>query len=185
MVDKPKALSVYRGYMCQPKEIDDVNPYQLDFIPGDGVYTDATINWGGENPDYVVITEGNTIISRWYVIESTRTRGGQYQIRLFRDLFADYYEQIMEAPAFIEKGYVSTHDNAIFNAESMTFNQIKQDEYLLKDKSKSAWIVGYVAEYEAPAQNEEDEKPIHFGGIPKINFEVADLEDWFEKKGYL
>lgn len=178
MVDKPKDLSVYRGYMCQPKEIDDVNPYQLDFIPGDGVYTDAVINWGGENPDYVIITEGNTIISRWYVIESSRTRGGQYQIRLFRDLFADYYEQIMEAPAFIEKGYVSTHDNAIFNAESMTFNQIKQDEYLLKDKSKSAWIVGYVAEYEAPAAGEEDEKPIHFGGIPKINFEVADLEDW-------
>lgn len=178
MVDKPKSLSIYRGYMCQPKEVDDINPCQLDFIPGDGVFTEAIINWNGEHPDYVIITENNSIISRWYVVESSRTRGGQYQMKLFRDLFADYYDQIMAAPAFIEKGYVPSSDPAIFNAEGMTFNQIKQNETLLKDKTKSAWIVGYVAEYEAPAAGEQDEKPIEFGGIPDVAYEVADLEDW-------
>jgi hypothetical protein len=180
MVDRPKDLIVaYMEYMCQPREIDDVNPYQMDFIPGDGVYTDAVINWGGDNPDYVVITEGNTIISRWYVIESTRTRGGQYQIRLFRDLFADYYEEIMDAPAFIEKGYVPTTDNAIFNAENMTFNQIKKDEFLLKDKTQSAWIVGYVARGE-----EGVSETITYGGIPDITFETPTLEDWEYYEAY-
>lgn len=173
MVDKPKALSIYTKYLCQPSQVDDKNPYQLDFVPNDGVYTDAVINWGGDNPDYVVITEDNTIISRWYVIESVRTRGGQYQLKLFRDLFADYYDEIMEAPAFIEKGYVPATDNAIFNAESMTFNQIKQDEHLLKDKTKSAWIVGYIAEAE-----EGVEDTITYGGIPNISFEIPTLQDW-------
>lgn len=174
MVDKPKSLSVYRGYMCQPREIDDVNPYQLDFIPGDGVYTEAVINWGGDNPDYAVVADGNTIISRWYVIESTRTRGGQYQIRLFRDLFADYYEQIMSATAFIEKGYVSVNDNAIYNSENMTFNQVKTQEFLLKDTTKTGWVVGYCAS----PKNTTQDKTITYGGIPVVDYYAPTLQDW-------
>ena len=175
-VDIPKSLGVYTGFMCVPKEMDDVNPYQTDFIPGDGVYTEIIINWWGEHPDYVVVsTDGRDVDSRWYVIESTRTCGGQYQLKLFRDLFADYYKEIMEAPAFIEKGYVRTTDPAIFNAESMTFNQIKQREDLLKDKTKSAWIVGYVASSETNVPIGEN---IKFGGIPQVDFEIAEIEDW-------
>lgn len=174
MVDKPKPLSVYRGYMCQPREIDDVNPYQMDFVPNDGVYTEVVINWGGDNPDYVVITEGNTVISRWYVIESTRTRGGQYQLQLFRDLFADYYDQIMAAPAFIEKGYVSVNDSAIFNSENMTFNQIKSQEFLLKDTTNTGWVVGYCA----TPKEETTDKEITYGGIPVVDYYAPTLQDW-------
>ena len=177
IVDRPRELGFYAGYMCYSSTIGDNNPADAtNFVPGDGVFTQQLINWHGEHPDYVIAVSNTGIIeSRWYVVESTRTRGGQYQLSLFRDLFADYYEQIMKAPAFIEKGYVNTSDSAIFNAESMTFNQIKKQEFLLKDKTKCAWIVGYVASSET---NVPIGETIKFGGIPQIDFEVAEIEDW-------
>ena len=176
MVDKPKTLDVYLGYAVSSFTVGDKNPIEAtNFVPGDGVFTEQIINWNGDHPDYVVaVSNTRTIDSRWYVIESTRTRGGQYQIRLFRDLFADYYDEIMSAPAFIEKGYVPVSDSAIYNPEGITFNQIKRNEFLLKDNTKSAWIVGYCA---VPETN-ETATTIKFGGIPEVAFDVPAIEDW-------
>ena len=48
---------------------------------------------------------------------------------------------------FVEKATIqSVDDVAIYNQEDITFNQIKQSETLLKDKTGVGWIVGYIAE---------------------------------------
>lgn len=103
-------------------------------------------SFSGE-PDYLLLLSetDSSIDSRWFVIEWQKIRGNQYRAMLRRDLLADDYETITEAPAFIEKGYVPSTDSAVFNKEDMTFNQIKQSETLLIDDSKTSWIVGYIA----------------------------------------
>ena len=167
-------LTNYIPYLSKPCTVGDMNPMTYDFIPNDGVSTEAVINWEGQNPDYVIVADDNVIVSRWFVIESVRLRSGQYQISLYRDLVVDFYNEIIKAPMFVEKGYVGIEDPAIYNMEEGNFNQIKKTEYLLKDNTKSAWIVGYCAKGDGQAQGEE----IKYGGIPQPNFSVADIEDW-------
>ena len=122
-------------------------PY--NFSLNDGVTMEHVFNvTETEEPNYLLLLEENeqrTIVSRWFVIDWTKVRGNQYKGLLRRDLLADNYETITTSPSFIEKGYVEPTDSAIFNKENMNFNQIKTRETLLKDDSKTAWIVGYIA----------------------------------------
>ena len=123
-------------------------PY--NFSINDGVTMEHVFNvTETEEPNYLLLLEENeqrTIVSRWFVIDWTKVRGNQYKGLLRRDLLADNYEKITTSPSFIEKGYVEPTDSAIFNKENMNFNQIKTRETLLKDDSKTAWIVGYIAQ---------------------------------------
>lgn len=115
--------------------------------PNDGVNTTQLVNTN-VNCDYCIITKVEagveSIDSRWFVIDRNRQRNGQWSYSLRRDLIAENYNQIITAPAFIEKAYVGNNDPAVFNKEGMTFNQIKQSETLLQDETKSAWVVGYI-----------------------------------------
>ena len=117
------------------------------FNPNDGVDTEQMtgINTFTEIPDYCVVVEGTEIISKWFVIECQRTRQGQYKLSLHRDLISDYYQEIMEAPVFIEKGWLPYNNPLIFNKEQMSFNKVKKHEILLKDDYPCAWLVAYVA----------------------------------------
>lgn len=117
------------------------------FNPNDGVDTEQMtgLNTFTEIPDYCVVVEGTEIISKWFVIECQRTRQGQYKLSLHRDLISDYYQELMEAPVFIEKGFLPYNNPLIFNRESMTFNRVKKAEILLKEKYPCAWLVAYVA----------------------------------------
>lgn len=87
------------------------------FNPNDGV--NATLitplqTYGGI--DYVVVTNDNSIISRWFVIESTRLQGGQYKLSLKRDVIADNFDEIINnAYCYIERGWCSTANSAIYN----------------------------------------------------------------------
>ena len=119
----------------------------VNFNPNDGISTEVIINYRGDvMPDYLVATDDrDNIVSRWYIIESGRTRAYQFRMQLYRDVISDHLDVVKNAPAFIEKGYVNVNDSAIFNSEAMTFNQIKRREIPLIDETKSAWIVGYVA----------------------------------------
>ena len=124
--------------------------YQLvaeaNFNPGDGVSTTLIVNWPYQsNPDYLVaFDEYQTIISRWFIMDFVRTRNGQYQATLRRDLVSDFYEDIREQPIFVQRGNVLNGNPIIFNSEGMRFNQIKNGEMLLKDETKTPWIVGYI-----------------------------------------
>lgn len=118
----------------------------LSFNPNDDVFTTAIVNHPDDiHPDYVLVCdEFNEIVSRWYIVESRRVRAGQYSLDLFRDLLADYYDEVMASPAYVEKGWAALGDPAIYNNEEMTYNQIKTNERLLKDDTNCSWIVGYL-----------------------------------------
>jgi hypothetical protein len=122
------------------------NPITANFSPNDGVNTEIISNWSGDIPDYVIITEEGSpdIISRWFVIEAVRERGGQFRMSLARDLIADHWNDLLEAPIFVQKGMLAADDKFIFNPEAGSFNQIKKETYELYDASGCPWIVGYI-----------------------------------------
>lgn len=140
IVKKEDSLSAYLEYV--------LGTYEgiINWNPNDGVNTTQVLNHPVDEGDYLlVVDDTNTIVSRWFIVESTRLRNGQYQLTLVRDVMVDYYDDIINAPAFIEKAtVVDINDPAIYNSEDMTFNQIKQQEILLKDPTKCAWVVGYI-----------------------------------------
>lgn len=141
---KVKRESAFEGY----SDFVVFTHEDVNFVPNDGITTEAIIggpvSYNGE-ADYCIVEENGDIISRWFVIESKRNLGGQYTVTLKRDTIADYYDEIVNAPCFIEKGWVSSNDSAIFNKENMTFNQVKVDEKEIKDKAGIPWLVGYYA----------------------------------------
>lgn len=133
-------LSAYSPFI--KNRINNVN-----FNPADGVTTTQIIN-APENEigDYLLVVDNDTVIlSRWFILDDTRLRNGQYELQLRRDLIADAYSDVIKAPVFIEKATLNSADPMIFNSENMTYNQIKKSETLLKDGTDCAWIVGYMA----------------------------------------
>lgn len=121
----------------------------INFNPNDGVNTELVINWDGEMPNYLIVSDGYSLFlptdTRWYVLNSKRTRSGQLVLTLRRDLVADFYDSFINAPAMIERGRLGINDPYIINDEGIVFNQIKQSETLLKDETEVAWVVGYIA----------------------------------------
>lgn len=119
----------------------------FDFNPADGVDTTAVV--GGEHydyydSDYLLVCDGNEIVSRWFVLDANRSRYGQYRLSLHRDVLADAYNVWSKAPAYVEKGFCSYTDPAIYNSENFDANQIKTSEVSLYDKSLTPWIVGFI-----------------------------------------
>lgn len=148
-VKKFDYIADYQEYLIYT--VDNVN-----FKPNDGINTTQKVNTTqvidytpfmlDKTPDYAIVCEDdNTIVSRWFVIQFERLRAGQYEAALRRDVIADNYDAVIEAPVFIEKATITDKtDPAIFNSENMGFNQIKQSETLLKDWTECPWIVGFI-----------------------------------------
>ena len=131
-------------------------PYPVNFAYRDGVNTSMKVNLGGwDTPDYLLIIsrENNQDIieSRWFVMDADFRSGNLAELQLRRDMIADYYSEVLEAPCFVEKATLNPFDPFIFNAENITVNEIKQSEELLQDRSKCAWVVGYINPTEATA----------------------------------
>lgn len=152
----------------------------MNFNPADGVSTTITIGRGEfiDIPDYAVITnENNEIMSRWYVLHADRTRGGQYNLSLYRDTVADFWGVIADADSFIEKAQLYGDDPFLFNAENMTFNQILTSQHLLQDETKTAWAVGYI-----PRDSFTEAKTITTVAEYDETLDIVDtvnsLEDW-------
>ena len=138
--------------------IDDYEPFLhygpvqgvYGFTPGDGINTQQVIgtiaqSYDGKG-DYLIAhnPQTNEIDSRWFIVNTNRTRNGQWELTLHRDLIVDYYDIVIDSPMFIEKATLLPNDDLIFNREGLTVNQIKSDETLLQDETKCAWLVGYV-----------------------------------------
>ena len=142
-----RSAGSYEGisdYIDNAELLDTI--YNFDFNPNDGIWGSVILNTEAGNADYLVVynKENGEIQSRWYIIEATRKRAAQYQLKLLRDVVADYKNVIINSPCFIEKATVSYGNPLLFNSELMTFNQIKTAEYTLRDETVSAWIVGYI-----------------------------------------
>ena len=145
-------LTDWPGYLNELQQSGRSNYYVefqgINFNPADSVDTELIVNWPEDwNPDYMIeIDDHDQVLARWFVIDFERTRLGQYNCTLRRDVIADNYNQIMSAPTFVEKAMLSASDPMILNSEGMTYNQIKKDEILLKDETGMPWIVGYVVQ---------------------------------------
>lgn len=158
----------------------------INFVPGDGVMTSLILGTYSLNMgyDYLLVSEmelvnnvsTEVIKSRWFILQEERTRDGQYEVQLRRDVIADHYDEVMSAPTFIEKAYIDDVNNPLlYNSENMSFNQIKQQELPLKDETKSGWVVGYI-----PSNSFSSETPVTkkvaIGLNPNIT--VTALNEW-------
>lgn len=108
-----------------------------NFNPADGITTSQIFNNALDRvPDYAVVaTDDGQLISRWFVVDYTRTRNGQYQVSLYRDTIADSNEQLQDALVFVDKANVPDSNPLVFNNENLDLNQIQVAEYLLKDNT--------------------------------------------------
>lgn len=140
-VKKEDSISAYAAYL--PSGATALS--NINFNPNDGINTEQIVNWDYNNPDYVVVVDSNAITSRWFVIEAQRTRAGQLFLTLHRDVIVDNYDEVIEAPIFIEKATLPVSNPLIFNSENMVYNQIKESEELLKDETGCPWLVGYLS----------------------------------------
>lgn len=157
IVKKYSTLADYKEHSNTYLEFSSIN-----FNPNDGVVTsliiggptqtegDQVLFWEYNGaPDYLVAYDNgddeHVNVSRWFVLESERTRTGQYRIALKRDVLADHIDDVLNAPCFVEKGFINDITNPlILNPEGSVVNQIKQNETLIKDESNCAWLVGYI-----------------------------------------
>ena len=164
IIKKEASITAYKEASTSYLEYGSVN-----FNPNDGITTSLIV--GGDtqkivngnttkildfekagSPDYFIAYENGTgltqnIHSRWFIVECVRVRAGQYQLSLKRDVIADYYNDIKAAPVYIEKAMITDSQNPLlYNGEGFAVNQIKTQEYLLKDRSGVAWVVGYVSQ---------------------------------------
>ena len=141
----------YNRLLKKKDTLDEYSDFIVDsiqvtnFSARDGLSTSHIINTE-ETGDYaLIVDDSGEIVSRWYILEAVRIRKGQYNLTLFRDVIADWWDEIVVSPMFVEKGWLAADDPAIFNSENMNFNQIKTRETLLRDESYVPWIVGYYA----------------------------------------
>ena len=169
----------------------------INFNPNDGISTQVIIGKGDFTlpesttrpiqPDYAILytTELENppysdakIVSKWFVIEAVRTRSGQYQLTLKRDVLAEHYSNIMNAPCFVEKGCISDKlDPLLFNKEGMSFNQIKKEEIPLKDETGCGWVVGYIPKNSFPAGSPAVDVDVVMGEN-NADIIVDSLADW-------
>lgn len=95
-------------------------------------------------PDYLVVCDGVNVLQRWFVIEATRITAQQYRLSIRRDVIADNYAEIMSnTETYVMRGWCDVANSAIYNAEPMTFNEIKFNQRPLYDQSQCPWIVFY------------------------------------------
>lgn len=148
-----KYNNYYNRTIKKEDSLTDYLQYQLGnviqgvaFNPGDEIATQQVVNLTEDQiGDYLLaVNEYNEIDSRWFILDCRRERTGQYTLTLRRDLVADNYSTIIDAPCFIEKATLEQDDPMIYNSEDMTFNQIKTSETPLKDETGCAWVVGYI-----------------------------------------
>ena len=144
IIKKEDTLADYKAADADYKEV-----YNINFNPGDGINTsivlglgqNGTLFAGDDEFDYLVASETvndtNVIKSRWFIVEQDRKRAGQYELTLKRDVLADNYNEVINSPIFLEKGFIDdVNDPLLYNSESMNVNQIKQTEIPLMDETK-------------------------------------------------
>lgn len=176
----------YNRIVKKEDTLDDYAQYLMgyvsntNFIPNDDVNTEQILNWDEESemPNYMIVSYDNeTIASRWFVIENSRLRNGQYKLTLRRDLMADYYDTIINSDCFVEKAILADSDPLIYNKEDMTVNQIKIGETVLKDNTQSPWLVGYIARTDGEGNKKTYDGKVAFP--PNIQDITTDsLDNW-------
>ena len=104
-----------------------VNFNKRDNITSSHVFNDNL------KPSYLLWIDEKTgnIVSRWFVIHYTHTSGNQFKAELKRDSLADNYTEVLESPAFIQKGFVGNSDPAVYNRENILFQLRKTGKIII------------------------------------------------------
>lgn len=147
-----KREDTLNGYLTADSNYITVG--NVNFIPNDWINTQQTVNISADTDiDYCLVeNKPGGKFTRWFIINTNYNNWTQCTLTLHRDVTADYYNTLNSATCFIEKGRVPQTNDLIFNSENMTFNQIKQSELLLKDKSKCPWVCIYAARQNGEGQ---------------------------------
>lgn len=108
-----------------------------------------------KSPDYAILCEEDTIVSRWFVISETRGNKNNYQLNLKRDIVYDNLELILNNEnTLIKRGYVKDTETAILNDEEpFSFNEYKREEWLMKKPTsigETAWLAFFIANKQEP-----------------------------------
>lgn len=119
----------------------------INFYPRDGIRATLKNVSAYDDADYVVITDDNgNILSRWFIMENMNESYNFYELTLKRDVIADDLAGVLDSTFYIEKGTIPSTDPFIYNPEKTSpYNQIKTKETLLKDETKTRWLVAYVS----------------------------------------
>ena len=186
IIKKKDTIADYKAADADYKEVSNIN-----FNPGDGVNTSIVLGLGqngnifGNNEfDYLVayevVGEANVINSRWFIVEQDRKRAGQYELTLKRDVLADNYNEVINSPIFLEKGFINdVNDPLLYNSESMNVNQIKQSEIPLMDETKCGWVVGYIPSDAFPKVEPEYDRVEKTVTVPvSADITVNGLNNW-------
>ena len=186
IIKKENTIAAYKAADSAYKEASNIN-----FNPGDGVNTSLVLGLGqngslflGDEFDYLVayelVNNDPVIDSRWFIVEQDRKRGGQYELTLKRDVLADNYNDVVNSPIFLEKGFIDdVNDPLLYNSESMNVNQIKQLEIPLMDETKCGWVVGYIPSDAFPKVEPEYDRVEKEVTVPmSADIEVNGLSSW-------
>ena len=187
IIKKKDTIADYKSADANYKEVSNIN-----FNPGDGVATSIVLGLGQNGSiftstdefDYLVAYETvdnkQVIDSRWFILEQDRKRGGQYELTLKRDVLADNYNDVINSPIFLEKGFINdVNDPLLYNSESMNVNQIKQLEIPLMDETKSGWVVGYIPSDAFPKELPQYDRVEKIVSVPTTaDITVDGLNSW-------
>lgn len=149
-----------------PSDPDGYSKFELaqlgyvNFELNDGVQTRLVIRWTptvvNQLPNYLIAyvptnrEADDYDVTRWFIIEQRKLSGSMYQLELRRDLVADYWERLVDAPMYIEKGVASMLDSARFNKEGVSLNQIKTWQRKIYDKLGVPWVLLYMPKNALP-----------------------------------
>ena len=190
IIKKKDTIADYKATDEYYKEVSNIN-----FNPGDGINTAIVLGLGqngnifgdivgNDEFDYLVayevVNNNNVINSRWFIVEQDRKRGGQYELTLKRDVLADNYNDVINSPIFLEKGFINdVNDPLLYNSESMNLNQIKQSEIPLMDETKCGWVVGYIPSDAFPKVEPEYDRVEKTVTVPmSADITVEGLNNW-------
>ena len=186
IIKKENTIAAYKAADADYKEASNIN-----FNPGDGVNTSLVLGLGqngslfvGDEFDYLVayelVNNSPVIDSRWFIVEQDRKRAGQYELTLKRDVLADNYNDVVNSPIFLEKGFIDdVNDPLLYNSESMNVNQIKQLEVPLMDETKCGWVVGYIPSDAFPKVEPEYDRVEKDVTVPmSADITVNSLSSW-------
>lgn len=147
----------YTDRICN--RLETVNEYRqyalhelldIQFNMGDGIRTTQIVNVDlATSGNYLVVSENNVVLSRWYIMETDWLRMGQVRLHLKRDVIDDYILDIKDKDFIIKRGLISPDAGQelspeIFNDEAIKVNRVRAGEVLIKENTNSTpYIIAY------------------------------------------
>ncbi len=177
----------------QVKKLDTIQDYidggylvntveNVNFEMADGIASTLVVNYQyvTGQPDYCIIEDRTTHeFSRWFIIDSNLVRGAQYHFSVKRDVWVDHFDLCMNSTYFIERGYVNSFNDLIFNDEGQRYSQIKKQQIELRDETYGPWIVGYIPRVTGKTADFTI-KGIATSGTEDITVQDITQESWYQ-----